>query len=116
MTWHWWLAIAWLAGLTLVCLFFYVSFKNNERIDKALMDAFREVDDAKRFKPGQKVLCIYGHYEGEVVTVKEVRIDPENKNIGPVVYVCEAPGGEELTLSPLDILEVDEHADNNPRH
>ena len=52
------------------------------------------------------VLCTYGYYEGEVVTVKDIR--PGNKNISPFIYVCEAGDGEELTLSPFDVIELEE--------
>ena len=69
MEWWQWLLVAWLCGLTGACLFFYGAFRNQRRnfcadcggwlytcncrgfdevtirIDKALEDAFREVDE-----------------------------------------------------------------------
>jgi len=63
-------------------------------------------DPELQYKAGDRVLCTYGHYEAEVVTIKEIRIEPENKNIGPFIYVCEASDGEKLTLGPLDFVDL----------
>ena len=63
-------------------------------------------DPDMQYKPGDKMLCIYGHYEGEVVTIKDIR--PGTKNIGPLIYVCEASDGTPLTLGPLDLIDYEE--------
>lgn len=63
-------------------------------------------DPALRYQPGEKVLCIYGHYEGEIVTVREIL--PGTKNIPGFIYACEASDGEKLTLGPLDVMEVED--------
>lgn len=63
-------------------------------------------DPALRYQPGEKVLCIYGHYEGEIVTVREIL--PGTKNIPGFIYACEASDGERLTLGPLDVIEAED--------
>ena len=111
MTWHWWLAIVWLCGLTGVCLFFYGAFKNQRRNFCADCGGWWEfcnclavecprckgIDIGVMGGVGDGYCCLNPECLHTFIPVEEItkRIDKALEDI---------------------FREVDEHADNNPRH